>query len=158
MTSAGNVHREGLRFFTSLHMSGNDCKKAPSTDFEVTNKYWWVGRFTSMESVSDETQLYSGRVKVGVLALGKRGSKAQSPSLGLFLSPVFGPLWLVASQCLTGVLCATGKVASSSSSYLRRQEAVFRQSSRGLVGEDSGPAGSVNLSLHQSQRLRGGPL
>lgn len=134
LTSAGNVHREWLKFFTSLHTSGNDCRKAPSIDFEVTNKYRWVGKFTSMEFMSNETQLYSGRVKVGVLALGKRGTKAQSASVGVCLSPVFEPFWLVASQCLTSILCVTGKGASSSYSYLQRQEAVFHQSSMGLNG------------------------
>lgn len=55
-TSAGNTHFRCLPFFTILHVSVNDRESATSIDFEVTNTFWRVGKFTNTVSSNNEDQ------------------------------------------------------------------------------------------------------
>ena len=45
---------EGLQYVVGLHMSMNDGETIMSIDFGATNKFLWVGEFTSMESMNNE--------------------------------------------------------------------------------------------------------
>lgn len=105
-----------------------------------------------MEFANNEEQLYLGKVEVVVLAPGKRESMAQSTSLEvclLFLNLNGWQLPNVLQVCSMW----QGRqlpVASITHSFIRAPW--------NLVGKDSASAGSMNLSLHQSQRLRSGFL
>lgn len=58
LTSARNMYFEQLKFSTALHVSVYDCKNAMCVDFEVTNKFQLMGKFTNTESSNNVDQLY----------------------------------------------------------------------------------------------------
>lgn len=105
-----------------------------------------------MEFANNEEQLYLGKVKVVMLAPGKRESMAQSISLEVCLLSVnlYGWQFPHVSQVCSMWQGRQLPVASVTHSFIRAPW--------DLVGKGSASVGSVNLSLHQSQRLRSGFL